>query len=171
MKLFGFQFVNSYSSLFYIAFFREVSDISELLVLYISFHCINLKCYRSFVYDAFFLRVFISYFHLGLDWNLYFFVTMFLIRFFLAFLLTIIQLLFDNDNNNNNFFLIQRTSTGVLNLGSEYSDSCGTDNDCMSLLSLQVGVLMVAKPMPKFFSDLILPLVISIRLFFKINKF
>ena len=57
-------------------------------------------------------------------------------------------------------FCIQRTSTGVFNLGSEYSDSCGTDNDCMSLLSLQVGILMIAKPMPKFFSDLILPLVV-----------
>uniref|UniRef100_A0A7M5WJ25 Anoctamin n=2 Tax=Clytia hemisphaerica TaxID=252671 RepID=A0A7M5WJ25_9CNID len=77
LKLFGFQFVNSYASLFYIAFFR------------------------------------------------------------------------------------QRTSEGVFNLGTEYSDSCGDNNDCMSLLSLQVAVLMIAKPMPKFFSDIILPFVMK----------
>jgi len=29
----------------------------------------------------------------------------------------------------------------------------------MSLLSLQVAVLMIAKPMPKFFSDIVLPYV------------
>lgn len=73
LKLFGFQFINSYASLFYIAFFRE------------------------------------------------------------------------------------RTSTGVFKLGSSYSDNCGEDNDCMSLLSIQVAVLMITKPMPKLFSDIILP--------------
>eukprot|EP00794_Sanderia_malayensis_P006792 gene6792-7557_t len=73
LKLFGFQFVNSYASLYYIAFFRE------------------------------------------------------------------------------------RTKTGVLGKGEKYTDSCGTDNDCMSLLSMQVGILMLMKPMPKFFTDICLP--------------
>ncbi|XP_065059124.1 anoctamin-7-like [Rhopilema esculentum] len=74
LKLFGFQFVNSYSSLYYIAFFRE------------------------------------------------------------------------------------RTKDGILGKGDKYTDSCGTANDCMSLLSLQVGILMLMKPMPKFCTDVVAPL-------------
>lgn len=77
LKLFGFQFVNSYSSLYYIAFFRE------------------------------------------------------------------------------------RTSEGILGRGKQYTDSCGTSNDCMSLLSIQVGILMLMKPMPKFCSDIIAPLLLK----------
>lgn len=74
IKLFGFQFVNSYTSLFYIAFFRQ-----------------NTK------------------------------------------------------------------ETGVINKGQNYSDECGENNDCMTLLSLQVAMLMIIKPLPKLFSDVIKP--------------
>ncbi|XP_041454749.1 anoctamin-4-like isoform X2 [Lytechinus variegatus] len=72
VKLFAFQFVNSYSSLFYIAFFRDQSGSDSFL--------------------------------------------------------------------------------GIEGL----RDSC-TDNNCMSMLSLQVFVLMLVKPVPKFLKDVILP--------------
>ncbi|XP_030836627.1 anoctamin-4 isoform X1 [Strongylocentrotus purpuratus] len=75
VKLFAFQFVNSYSSLYYIAFFRDQSGSDSFL---------------------------------GID--------------------------------------------GL-------RDSC-TDNNCMSMLSLQVFVLMLVKPVPKFLKDVILPYVI-----------
>ncbi|EDO41719.1 predicted protein, partial [Nematostella vectensis] len=74
IKLFGFQFVNSYTSLFYIAFFRQ-----------------------------------------------------------------------------------QTAKDGILDLGAEYNDSCGPSNDCMTLLSLQVAMLMIMKPLPKTITDIILP--------------
>ncbi|XP_074619855.1 anoctamin-7-like [Acropora palmata] len=74
IKLFGFQFVNSYTSLFYIAFFRQ-----------------NTK------------------------------------------------------------------DSGVINKGKNYSDECGENNDCMTLLSLQVAMLMIMKPLPKLFTDVIKP--------------
>ncbi|XP_033099885.1 anoctamin-7-like isoform X2 [Anneissia japonica] len=73
IKLFAFQFVNSYTSLFYIAFFRDLT-----------------------------------------------------------------------------------TDSGFLNMGERFVDPCD-DNNCMSLLSLQVFVLMLMKPFPKFLKDLILP--------------
>ncbi|XP_022098902.1 anoctamin-4-like isoform X2 [Acanthaster planci] len=74
MKLFAFQFVNSYASLFYIAFFRGLT-----------------------------------------------------------------------------------AEDGILYLGKQYEDSCGDDNICMPLLSLQVFVLMIVKPFPKFLKDIIIP--------------
>lgn len=74
IKLFGFQFVNSYTSLFYIAFFRQ--DTKE---------------------------------------------------------------------------------SGVIGKGENYSDECGENNDCMTLLSLQVAMLMIMKPLPKLFTDVIKP--------------
>ena len=49
------------------------------------------------------------------------------------------------------------TEKGVLDKGSEYSDGCGENNDCMTMLSLQVAMLMILKPLPKLFSDSILP--------------
>ncbi|XP_071950659.1 anoctamin-7-like isoform X2 [Antedon mediterranea] len=73
IKLFAFQFVNSYTSLFYIAFFRDLT-----------------------------------------------------------------------------------TDDGFLNMGDKFMDPCADDN-CMSLLSLQVFVLMLMKPFPKFLKDLIIP--------------
>ena len=48
-------------------------------------------------------------------------------------------------------------SGGVLNMGEEYQDTCGTSGNCMAMLSIYVGALMVAKPMPKFLKDIILP--------------
>ncbi len=48
-------------------------------------------------------------------------------------------------------------SDGVLNMGEEYQDTCGTSGNCMAMLSIYVGALMVAKPMPKFLKDIILP--------------
>ncbi|XP_064610213.1 anoctamin-4-like isoform X2 [Liolophura sinensis] len=74
MKLFGFQFANSYTSCFYIAFFR------------------------------------------GRDFD----------------------------------------SNGVFGMGGNYVDGC-TDDNCMSQLSFQILVLMIMKPFPKFFKDIILP--------------
>ena len=47
--------------------------------------------------------------------------------------------------------------TGVLGKGQNYSDECGSNNDCMTLLSLQVAMLMIMKPLPKLFSDVIKP--------------
>ncbi|CAD5118244.1 DgyrCDS6968 [Dimorphilus gyrociliatus] len=46
---------------------------------------------------------------------------------------------------------------GIFGLGEKYTDSCGTDNNCMAMLSLQVLVLMIVKPLPKFLKDIILP--------------
>lgn len=47
--------------------------------------------------------------------------------------------------------------SGVIGKGENYSDECGENNDCMSLLSLQVAMLMIMKPLPKLFSDVIKP--------------
>lgn len=53
-------------------------------------------------------------------------------------------------------FFFQDSS--LFGLGDAFKDSCGTDKDtCMSLLSLQLLVLMIAKPMPKFFYDMVWP--------------
>lgn len=51
-------------------------------------------------------------------------------------------------------------SEGILGFGPSYNDTCGADNDCMTLLSLQVAMLMIMKPLPKVFSDIIVPWVI-----------
>ncbi|XP_074650547.1 anoctamin-7-like isoform X3 [Tubulanus polymorphus] len=49
--------------------------------------------------------------------------------------------------------------SGILNAGSQYRDTCGTDNNCMSQLSFQVLVLMLMKPFPKLIKDIVLPFV------------
>ncbi|XP_033632205.1 anoctamin-3-like isoform X1 [Asterias rubens] len=46
---------------------------------------------------------------------------------------------------------------GILYMGEGYEDSCGDNNNCMALLSLQVFVLMIIKPFPKFLKDVIIP--------------
>ncbi|KAF8794734.1 Anoctamin-7 like protein [Argiope bruennichi] len=48
---------------------------------------------------------------------------------------------------------------GILGLDKKYTDNCGhKDNDnCMSLLSFQLLVLMIVKPFPKFAKDVIFP--------------
>lgn len=55
------------------------------------------------------------------------------------------------------FFRQNTKETGVLGKGQNYSDECGSNNDCMTLLSLQVAMLMIMKPLPKLFSDIIKP--------------
>ncbi|KAJ8310954.1 hypothetical protein KUTeg_011493 [Tegillarca granosa] len=45
---------------------------------------------------------------------------------------------------------------GVFGLGTEYTDDCS--GSCMSQLSVQVFILMLVKPFPKLFKDIILPL-------------
>ena len=73
----------------------------------------------------------------------------------------IITHVFDQDNCLANWgctVFDQDTFTdGLFGLGPAYQDSCGTDNDCMAMLSLQVLILMLAKPFPKFLKDIILP--------------
>lgn len=54
--------------------------------------------------------------------------------------------------------LHQRLDGGVFDLGPEYNDSCGVESgSCMSQLSFQVLVLMLAKPIPRFLMDIVLP--------------
>lgn len=53
-------------------------------------------------------------------------------------------------------FCIQVHDDGLFGLGPEYQDSCGTSGNCMAMLSLQVLVLMLAKPAPKFLKDVLL---------------
>ncbi|PIK39383.1 putative anoctamin-4 isoform X3 [Apostichopus japonicus] len=50
----------------------------------------------------------------------------------------------------------QTTQGGLFDMGPEYEDSCD-NNNCMAMLSLQVFVLMVVKPCPRFFKDIIVP--------------
>nr|XP_006816507.1 PREDICTED: anoctamin-5-like [Saccoglossus kowalevskii] len=54
------------------------------------------------------------------------------------------------------FFRDETSNDGILDFGPEYEDTCD-NNDCMSMLSFQVLVLMLLKPLPKFFKDIILP--------------
>lgn len=56
-----------------------------------------------------------------------------------------------------NFFCQNTKDSGVINKGKNYSDECGENNDCMTLLSLQVAMLMIMKPLPKLFTDVIKP--------------
>ncbi|XP_042901705.1 anoctamin-7 [Parasteatoda tepidariorum] len=51
------------------------------------------------------------------------------------------------------------SGTGIMGLDKKYTDNCGhIENDnCMSLLSFQLLVLMVVKPLPKFINDVVLP--------------
>ncbi|KAG8180701.1 hypothetical protein JTE90_005798 [Oedothorax gibbosus] len=51
------------------------------------------------------------------------------------------------------------TGTGILGLDKKYTDNCGhSDNaNCMSMLSFQLLVLMIIKPMPKFMKDVVWP--------------
>ena len=57
------------------------------------------------------------------------------------------------------FWAQDTKETGVIGKGENYSDECGENNDCMTLLSLQVAMLMIMKPLPKLFSDVIKPYV------------
>ncbi|XP_076315841.1 anoctamin-7-like [Tachypleus tridentatus] len=57
------------------------------------------------------------------------------------------------------FFRKDIGTDGIIGLGMEYTDNCGDagNNNCMSLLSFQLLTLMIIKPVPKFFSDIIIP--------------
>ncbi|XP_052795282.1 anoctamin-4-like isoform X2 [Mya arenaria] len=57
-------------------------------------------------------------------------------------------------------FVRGRIDGGVFGLGPEYNDACeGESASCMSQLSFQVLVLMLAKPIPRFLIDIVLPFV------------
>lgn len=47
--------------------------------------------------------------------------------------------------------------TGIFGFGSDYTDDCEPNGNCMSELSFQILILMIAKPMPKLFTDVIIP--------------
>ncbi|XP_060551191.1 anoctamin-4-like isoform X4 [Ruditapes philippinarum] len=47
---------------------------------------------------------------------------------------------------------------GIFGLPDEYNDKCEGDS-CMSQLSFQVCILMLAKPLPKFLKDIVLPFI------------
>ncbi len=45
---------------------------------------------------------------------------------------------------------------GLFGWGDKYKDTCERGT-CLSMLSLQVFVLMLTKPLPKFANDIVLP--------------
>lgn len=49
--------------------------------------------------------------------------------------------------------------SGLFGLGDQFKDRCGHPgrDTCMSLLSLQLLILMIVKPFPKFCYDVIWP--------------
>ncbi|XP_052828220.1 anoctamin-7 [Octopus bimaculoides] len=49
---------------------------------------------------------------------------------------------------------------GIMGMGASYQDKC--EGSCMSQLSIQVMILMLTKPFPKFLKDVIIPQVIKI---------
>jgi hypothetical protein len=55
------------------------------------------------------------------------------------------------------FFRGRAFQNGIFGLGAEYRDTCGEDGNCMAMLSFQVLILMLTKPIPKFLKDIILP--------------
>ena len=60
---------------------------------------------------------------------------------------------------------------GVFGFGSKFNDECA-NGDCMSELGLQTIILMIAKPVPKFLMDNILPWIRSkaIAIWVKISR-
>lgn len=57
------------------------------------------------------------------------------------------------------FFRMDLGGNGIFGLDPKYTDNCGAEenSNCMSMLSFQLLVLMVVKPFPKFFRDVVLP--------------
>lgn len=56
------------------------------------------------------------------------------------------------------YAVFQRFDQGIFGLGEEYNDKCeGDTGNCMSQLSFQVLVLILAKPIPRFLLDIVLP--------------
>jgi anoctamin-5 len=60
------------------------------------------------------------------------------------------------------FFRNAEYEEGFAGLGHKYRDSCGDTNDCMTMLTIQVAVLMVMQPLPKFIKDYVWPYVVRI---------
>lgn len=58
------------------------------------------------------------------------------------------------------FFRGRAFQGGIFGLGSQYKDTCGDldTSTCMPMLSFQVLVLMLLKPLPKFIGDVVIPL-------------
>ncbi|XP_063415358.1 anoctamin-4-like isoform X1 [Mytilus trossulus] len=46
---------------------------------------------------------------------------------------------------------------GIFGLGPKYNDKCEPNGNCMSELSFQILILIICKPLPKFFTDVVLP--------------
>jgi hypothetical protein len=46
---------------------------------------------------------------------------------------------------------------GIFNLGSEYQDNCG-ENSCMSLITIQIMINLFIKPLSRFFTTIIYPI-------------
>ncbi|GIY19255.1 anoctamin [Caerostris extrusa] len=64
------------------------------------------------------------------------------------------------------------TETGILGLDKKYKDNCGSKkmDNCMSLLSFQLLVLMIVKPFPKFMMDVLIPLIKKASVTAKLTK-
>lgn len=62
------------------------------------------------------------------------------------------------------FFRKDLGGNGIFGMGREYQDNCGKQDqdNCMSLLSFQVLVLMIMKPIPKFIKDIIIPSLVKL---------
>ncbi|CAG2218074.1 unnamed protein product [Mytilus edulis] len=54
------------------------------------------------------------------------------------------------------YFLNRFGEEGILGLGGNYPDSCEPDGNCMSELTFQILILTICKPLPKFFTDIVL---------------
>ncbi|KAH9373670.1 hypothetical protein HPB48_014593 [Haemaphysalis longicornis] len=56
-------------------------------------------------------------------------------------------------------FFVMMGRSGLFGLGDQFKDRCGHPgrDTCMSLLSLQLLILMIVKPFPKFCYDVIWP--------------
>lgn len=64
---------------------------------------------------------------------------------------------------NNKYFKLEYKN-GYFNLGAEYIDKCNRDN-CMELLTIQVFVMLLAKPFPRFLLTVIWPYVFKDRFY------
>ena len=64
----------------------------------------------------------------------------------------------------NFFFCLDKLEyqNGYFDLGSEYQDKCDRDN-CMALLTIQVFVLLLIKPLPRFLYTVIWPYVYFLK--------
>ncbi|OAF70408.1 hypothetical protein A3Q56_01867 [Intoshia linei] len=59
------------------------------------------------------------------------------------------------------FFRNIKFENGVFGLGGEYQDTC--DKECMQMLTIQIFFLMIGKAFPKFFTDVVLPVLKRIK--------